>query len=242
MTTSLTEKSTTAQIRARFDKDVERFSRIETGQQSTMDAPLVLELLRQLAASWIGVNSHTLDLGCGGGNYTLTLLEAVNPLNCTLVDLSEQMLKSAEHRVTSVNRGRVHTVAGDMRDITLPSAQFDLIVTGATLHHLRDEADWQRMFDRLATWLKPGGILFVSDLVASDDAAVQSLLWDRYGRYLEKSGGGSAYRDKVLAYIDQEDSPRSLPFQFSLLQGAGFSAPDVLHRHAVFATYFARKL
>jgi tRNA (cmo5U34)-methyltransferase len=197
--------------------------------------------LRQLAPSWLKEDSQTLDLGCGGGNYTLTLLEAINPLNCTLLDLSVPMLQRAKQRVASMNRGRVHVVAGDMRDVVLPSAQFDLIVTGATLHHLRDEADWQRMFARLATWLKPGGVLFVSDLVTCDDTAAQNALWTRYGSYLAGLGGGSAYRDKVFAYVDREDSPRSLPFQFSLLREAGFSAPDVLHRNAVFATYFARK-
>jgi len=36
-------KSTIEEIRERFDKDVERFSNLETGQQATMDAPLVLD-------------------------------------------------------------------------------------------------------------------------------------------------------------------------------------------------------
>jgi tRNA (cmo5U34)-methyltransferase len=43
-------KSTTEEIRARFDRDVERFSRLETGQQATMDAPLVLELVAACCA------------------------------------------------------------------------------------------------------------------------------------------------------------------------------------------------
>ena len=32
-------KSTMEQIRARFDRDVERFSNLETGQSATVDAP-----------------------------------------------------------------------------------------------------------------------------------------------------------------------------------------------------------
>jgi hypothetical protein len=50
MTIRLEEKSTTAEIRARFDQDVERFSRLETGQQATIDAPLVLDLVAQTSA------------------------------------------------------------------------------------------------------------------------------------------------------------------------------------------------
>jgi len=35
------------EIRARFDKDVERFSNLETGQSATIDAPLAMELIAQ---------------------------------------------------------------------------------------------------------------------------------------------------------------------------------------------------
>ena len=43
--TPLKNKSTTEQIRARFDNDVERFSVLETGQSATIDAPFAMELI-----------------------------------------------------------------------------------------------------------------------------------------------------------------------------------------------------
>ncbi|MCB9007356.1 MAG: class I SAM-dependent methyltransferase, partial [Ardenticatenaceae bacterium] len=43
--TTLAHKSTVSQIRQRFDDDVERFSNLQTGQSSTVDAPLALELI-----------------------------------------------------------------------------------------------------------------------------------------------------------------------------------------------------
>jgi hypothetical protein len=39
----LAEKSTLDEIRARFDNDAERLSRLETGQQAAIDAPLIRE-------------------------------------------------------------------------------------------------------------------------------------------------------------------------------------------------------
>jgi tRNA (cmo5U34)-methyltransferase len=69
---------------------------------------------------------------------------------------------------------------------------------------------------------------------------VQELMWRRFGGHLE-SLGGPDHRDKVFAYIDREDSPRSLPFQIELLQQSGFSLYDVLHRNGVSACYFAEK-
>ena len=62
----------------------------------------------------------------------------------------------------------------------------------------------------------------------------------RYAEHLEKLGGAE-YREKVLAYCDAEDSPRSVKYQFDLLGKVGFSEFDVLHKNALFAAFYARK-
>lgn len=41
------QKSTITEIKERFDKDVERFSNLETGQLSTIDAKISLELITE---------------------------------------------------------------------------------------------------------------------------------------------------------------------------------------------------
>lgn len=46
-------KSTTQQIRERFDGDVERFSNLETGQSATIDAPLSLALIAGAACEQV---------------------------------------------------------------------------------------------------------------------------------------------------------------------------------------------
>src|SRR5690606_15664750 len=69
------EKATIAEIRQRFDTDVERFSNLETGQTSTVDAALALELVATAAARVTPHATRLLDVGCGAGNYTLRLLQ-----------------------------------------------------------------------------------------------------------------------------------------------------------------------
>jgi len=233
-------KSTVAQIRERFDKDVERFSKLETGQQATIDAPLVLEVVSRVAASHILPNGRLLDIGCGAGNFTLSVLHRVTPLDCTLVDLSSPMLERACLRVREATSGLIDSVQSDMRDLEFKDNTFDVILAGAVLHHLRDDSDWQTMFQRLYRWLRPNGLLFIADLVIFDDPDIHSLMWQRYGDYLE-SIGGADYRKKVLDYIDVEDSPRSLQYQLDLAHSSGFQNCDVLHRNSVFATFYARK-
>ena len=78
--------------------------------------------------------------------------------------------------------------------------------------------------------------MWISDLIAHDDPAVQAVLWQRYGEYLTQLKG-EAYRDQVFGYIEQEDTPRPLLYQLHLLKQVGFRTVEVLHKNAMFAAF-----
>src|SRR5665213_108750 len=128
MQTPMEQKSSLTQIRERFDKDVERFSNLITGQQATMDAPLVMELITQAAKTATPHAKRILDVGCGAGNNTLKLLQMINPLDCDLVDLSQLMLERAKERISAYNKGRVRLFQDDIRTAELEENSYDLIL------------------------------------------------------------------------------------------------------------------
>jgi tRNA (cmo5U34)-methyltransferase len=238
VTGSYAHKSSVDEIRARFDQDVERFSNLATAQSATVDASLALELVAAAAAAVQPAARSVLDIGCGAGNYTLKLLERLPDLDVTLVDLSRPMLDRAVQRIQPLTRGRVAPLQGDIRALPLGSARFDLILAAAVFHHLRGDDEWQEVFAKCFQALRPGGGLFIFDLVDHPHPAVQDLLWARYGEYLAGLKD-AAYREHVFAYIRQEDTPRSLFYQLDLLQRAGFRLVDVLHKNSCFAAFYA---
>jgi tRNA (cmo5U34)-methyltransferase len=229
-------KSTVDEIRRRFDDDVERFSNLETGQSATIDAPLAMALVAEAAAATTPHASHVLDVGCGAGNYTLKLLERLPGLDVTLIDLSRPMLDRATERVSRATTGTITAVQGDVRGVELPDGRYDIILAAAVLHHLRADSEWRDVFASFHRALRPGGSLWVFDLVESSTAAVQELMWQRYGEYLA-GFKGEAYRDHVLAYVEKEDTPRPLIFQLDLMRQVGFSGVEVLHKHVCFAAF-----
>ena len=231
-------KSTVADIRARFDADVERFANLDTGQSATIDAPLALDLIAEAAAAATPHARRLLDVGCGAGNYSLKLLAALPGLDVTLLDLSRPMLDRAEQRVAAARAAAVRPVQADIREVELGAGAFDVIVAAAVLHHLRTDAEWRAVFGKLFRALSLGGSLWVFDLVECGMPALRATTWGRYGDYLA-SLKGPAYRDEVMAYIEKEDTPRPLTFQLDLLRESGFAAVEVLHKHGCFAAFGA---
>ena len=230
------KKSTVTEIKERFDKDVERFSNAETGQVATIDATISLELITEAAKSIVPNAQHVLDVGCGAGNYTIKMLSKLPQLNCTLVDLSEPMLHRAKERVSAITQGNIISIQGDIRDIPLEAQRYDIIVAGAVLHHLRDDQDWETTFSKLYAILKPGGCLMISDLVIQETSAVNTYIWEQYGAYLEGLNG-TEYKNKVFAYIEKEDTPRSMTYQLELMKKVGFTKTEILHKNLCFGAF-----
>ena len=80
----------------------------------------------------------------------------------------------------------------------------------------------------------------MTDLVSQETEPIQALMWQRYGDYLCALGGEN-YRDKVFNYIDKEDSPRPVTYQFDLLRKVGFDHIELLHKNSCFAAFGAIK-
>lgn len=237
---AILQKSTPEEIRARFDADVERFANPETGQAAAIDSRLMMELIAQAAAATSPGARAVLDVGCGAGNYTIKLLQELPDRDVTLVDLSRPMLDRAVQRVGAVSRGKVEAIQGDVREIDLGRGRFDVILAAMVLHHLRTDEEWHAVFAKFFEALRPGGLVWIADMVAHEVPAVHDLMWRRYGEYLAGLKD-EAYRDHVFAYIEREDTPRPLTFQLDLLRRVGFAHAEVLHKASAFAAFGAVK-
>lgn len=94
-----------------------------------------------------------LDAGCGSGRVTRLLLERLPRGRVIGIDASPSMIEVAEEALGDDQR--VELRVGDLAELEL-DREVDAIFSNATFHWILDH---QRLFDRLAAALRPGGVL-----------------------------------------------------------------------------------
>lgn len=110
--------------------------------------------VRRLAGDVTGLKA--LDLGCGTGRHALWLAAA--GANVTAVDFSEGMLAEAKKKPGAEN---VRFVVHDLHAPLPFEGEFDLVVSGLVIEHLRDLDEF---FEKVHAVLRPGGRAIVSGM------------------------------------------------------------------------------
>jgi tRNA (cmo5U34)-methyltransferase len=233
-------KASVDEIRARFDNDIEKFSNLNTGQVSFVDSKLSLEIATESAKRLVPHALNLLDVGSGAGNYTLKMLSKNPNLNCTLIDLSKIMLDKAFDRIPKRAKEKTQFIQADIRNVALENGSFDIILSGAALHHLRSDEEWENVFAKFYKALKQKGCLIISDLIFQNNILLTNYMIEVYSNYLNSLGGEDFCQD-ILNKIKKEDTPRSLDYQLDLMKKVGFKTVEVLHKNMCFAVFGAIK-
>lgn len=98
-----------------------------------------------------------LDMGCGWGSLSLWLCERFP--NSTILAVSNSATQRAHIERVARERGfaNLRVVTRDMREFE-PGESFDRVVSVEMLEHMRN---YRALFERVASWLAPGGRYFV---------------------------------------------------------------------------------
>lgn len=99
--------------------------------------------------------TRILEIGCGGGDFTMYLMGILPPCRYIGIDASEGLLKVARRRIV---REGVTFHKGDVMGLEESLGLFDAVIGASILHHL----DIPRTLSNVYHRLKPGGkILFM---------------------------------------------------------------------------------
>ena len=100
---------------------------------------------------------RVLELGCGWGSLTLWTAQRYPDSEITAVSNSASQKAFIDARARARGLENVTVVTADMNRFA-PGARFDRVVSVEMFEHMRN---YDRLLCRIASWLEPGGRLFV---------------------------------------------------------------------------------
>lgn len=178
-----------------------------------------------------------LELGCGTGNLSVLLKEAIPNASLRVVDLSSESLDVCRSRLGD----DVVCDCQDFGSVDYQTGSFDLVVSSIAIHHL--SADGKRsLFQRLHDWLTDDGVLCFADQCAGATD-------DLYARHIEnwktqtfRAGASESEWRMWMEHQSEHDYHDTLADQMTWLTDAGFNVVDCPWRYLLWSVIQARKV
>lgn len=145
---------------------------------------------------------HVLDLGTGTAQIPIELCRQWNGCRVTAVDRAAEMLKLARRNVTAAGSSRrIELQQADAKRLPYSDAGWDAVISNSIVHHIPEP---RTVFREMLRVLRPGGLLFVRDLLRPDDP-------ETLNRLVEQHAGEAndhqrqMFRDSLQAALTVEE-------------------------------------
>ena len=150
----------------------------------------VRDFLELAGSARVDADPHVLDVGTGTARIPLELCRQDASWRVTAVDLSCEMLKLADRNVAAAGfRGRVQAIYANARRLPFADEGFPAVMSNSIIHHIPEP---EPVLAEMRRVLRPGGALFVRDLLRPQDEDALERLVTQY------AGGENAHSQAMF--------------------------------------------
>lgn len=207
-------------------------------------------LLRIIKANQRSVNQF-LDLGCGDGILAATILRQFPSAKGILLDLSEVMIDSSKEKLSQYKNNLKYVVYDyGKKDWgkKVEGVQFDLIVSGYSIHHQTNDRK-KEIYSDIYKLLSPTGMFINIEHVSSPTKWVENLFdecfIDSLFNYQIKLGTNKTREQVAEEFYSREDHEANIlapvNLQCEWLRNLGFEDVDCYFKLFEFAIFGGRK-
>jgi ubiquinone/menaquinone biosynthesis C-methylase UbiE len=118
---------------------------------------------------------HILDVGTGTAQIPIEICSRGLFCEITAIDLAEEMLRVGRENLRRTGlENRIRLVRWDAKEMPCREATFDAAISNSIVHHIPDPA---AVFAEIVRVTRPGGVIFVRDLVRpADETTLRQLV------------------------------------------------------------------
>jgi len=193
------------------------------------------------AAAWAAESARKdpdiLDIGAGTGLLCAFLIRKFPDASVTLMDIAENMLDVARKRFEG--RDRIRFVVADYNSQDL-AGPYDIVCSALSIHHLERE-DKRRLFHRIYSALRDGGMFVNADQADGETPYFRQRYLDYWNAFLKNGPLNDAEHAEILRRRNLLDKNEKLSDQLAWLREAGFADVDVVYRNRTFIVTVGRK-
>jgi ubiquinone/menaquinone biosynthesis C-methylase UbiE len=209
-------------------------------------------MLRVIAGCDIKIE-RILDLGCGDGILTASILQQYPYASAVLLDISEPMLQAAEEKLAN-NKDKLDFLLLDYSDSrwiekVKTKGPFSVVISGFSIHHQNDGRK-RELYSEIFELLESGGLFLNLEHVSSSSEWVSSLFEEyfidsMYNMYLRNNTGKT--RQEAADEFNRRDDKEAnilapVEKQCEWLRNIGFQDVDCYFKVFEFALFGGRKL
>jgi ubiquinone/menaquinone biosynthesis C-methylase UbiE len=175
---------------------------------------------------------NVLDLGCGDGSMTLTLLPPERIETYIGCDLSKPALDIAQRQIDALSIS-AKLLCDDMLKVAekQPAQSIDLVLSSYAIHHLNAN-NKQRLLEQVSRTLKPEGQFVLIDIFL-DPTEDRTAYMHHYITVLQKSWSklSPEAQDLVVNHATEYDYPEQTTFYQMLCEKLGLGSGQRLAKH-----------
>lgn len=201
----------------------------------------VIEMLGQLLSRFLVPGDRVYDLGCSTGNTLLQLARRLDHLDLHFIgiDSSPAMVHKATIKAEMYSKKeRLAFQQGDITAVALEPA--GAIICNYTLQFIRP-LQRKEFLARVASFLRPGGVLVLSEKIISHDPVLNRAYIDFYLDFKRTQGYSEIEIAAKREALENVLIPFSIEENRRLLADAGFSSVETFFQWFNFVSFVAVK-
>lgn len=200
--------------------------------------PRYEEMTDRLLAHLPAGAARVLELGCGTGNLSLQLAERFPDAWILYVDAAPEMVELTRQRLAQQHAGdvsRADFLVARFEDLRLDGADYDLVVSSISLHHVMRK---DLLYAGIRRGLRSGGALRFADQMHGATSFNHEIIWQDWLAFARAHCTPEEV-EHLIAHSEQHDHYISVAEQFRLLGEAGFRNFDCVWRSGMWSVITA---